>query len=50
MQALQKKFIVNGDVNTTIYLKYGKTDYNEKTDYDWVRKKLNIEYEIVNDD
>jgi hypothetical protein len=47
---IKKKFIVNGDVNTTIYLKYGKTDYNKKTDYDWMRKKLNIEYEIVKDD
>jgi hypothetical protein len=44
---IKKKFIVNEDVNTTIYLKYGKTDYNKVTDYDWMRKKLNIEYEIV---
>jgi hypothetical protein len=44
---IKKKFIVNGDVNTTIYLKYGKTDYNKKTDYDWMRKKLNIECEII---
>ena len=43
----KKRFIVNGDVKTTIYLKYGKTDYNKVTDYDWMRKKLNIEYEIV---
>ena len=44
---IKKKFIVNENVNTTIYLKYGKTDYNKVTDYDWMRKKLNIEYEIV---
>lgn len=43
----KKRFIVNGDVKTTIYLKYGKTDYNKVTDYDWMSKKLNIEYEIV---
>lgn len=46
----KKKFLVNQDINTTIYLKYGKTDYNKKTDYEWMRKKLNIEYEIVKDD
>jgi hypothetical protein len=46
----KKRFIVNGDVKTTIYLKYGKTDYNKVTDEDWMRKKLNIEYEIVKDD
>ena len=43
----KKKFLVKQDVNTTIYLKYGKTDYNKITDYDWMSKKLNIEYEIV---
>jgi hypothetical protein len=47
---IKKKFIVNGDVNTTIYLKYGKTDYNKITDDEWMRKKLNIKYEIVKDD
>ena len=46
----KKKFILNGDVKTVIYLKYGKTDYNKITDDDWMRKKLNIKYEIVHDD
>ena len=43
----KKKFRVKQDIKTTIYLKYGKTDYNKITDDEWMRKKLNIEYEIV---
>ncbi|MFH6971742.1 hypothetical protein [Flavobacterium petrolei] len=40
----KKKFIIKSDLKTTIYLKYGKTDYNTKTDdFLMMFKKLNIE-------
>jgi hypothetical protein len=27
---IQKKFIITGDLKATIYLEYGKTEYNTK--------------------
>lgn len=40
----KKKFIIKSDLKTTIYLKYGKTDYNTKIDdFLMMFKKLNIE-------
>lgn len=40
----KKKFIIKSDFKTTIYLKYGKTDYNTKIDdFLMMFKKLNIE-------
>ncbi len=42
----KKKFIIRGDLKTTIYLKYGKTEYNTKIkDFEMMFKKLNIEYD-----
>ena len=42
----KKKFIIRGDLKTTIYLKYGKTEYNSKIeDFEMMFKKLNIEYD-----
>ena len=40
----KKKFIIKSDLKTTIYLSYGKTDYNTKIDdFRMMFKKLNIE-------
>ena len=40
----KKKFIIKSDLKTTIYLSYGKTDYNTKIDdFLMMFKKLNIE-------
>lgn len=39
----KKKFIIRGDLKTTIYLTYGKTEYNSKIeDFEMMFKKLNI--------
>ncbi|PRZ23937.1 hypothetical protein [Flavobacterium granuli] len=40
----KKKFIIKSDLKTTIYLSYGKTDYNtKKDDFLMMFKMLNIE-------
>lgn len=39
----KKKFIIKGDLKTTIYLKYGKTEYTKIEDFEMMSKKLNIE-------
>ncbi|WP_300978188.1 hypothetical protein [Flavobacterium sp.] len=39
----KKKFRIKGDLKETIYLKYGKTEYNTKIeDFEMMFKKLNI--------
>lgn len=41
-----KKFKIKNDLKTTIYLEYGKTEYNNKIeDFNMMYKKLNIEDE-----
>ena len=40
---VRKKFKIKNDLKTTIYLEYGKTEYNTKTeDFNMMFKKLNI--------
>jgi hypothetical protein len=42
----KKKFIITGDLKATIYLEYGKTEYNTKIeDFEMMFKKLNIEHD-----
>ncbi|WP_131701509.1 hypothetical protein [Flavobacterium sp. ABG] len=44
----KKKFSIKDDLKTTIYLKYGKTDYNNpKEDFDRMYKKLKIQPEPI---
>jgi hypothetical protein len=38
----KKKFFIQNDLNTTIYLKYGKTEYNNPKQTDEMFKKFDI--------
>jgi len=45
----KKKFSIKDDLKTTVYLKYGKTEYNTKIkDFEMMFKKLNIETDSFN--